>query len=91
MLAGIPQAPAIYNPLINFDEAKERQLTVLNLMKKFGFITSEQYTLAANEPLVLTSTPYPIEAPHFVMMVKNRLDEILFTESNTIDLKLTGV
>lgn len=90
MLAGIPQAPAIYNPLINFDEAKERQLTVLNLMKKFGFITSEQYTLAAYEPLVLTSTPYPIEAPHFVMMVKNRLDEILFTESNTIDLKLTG-
>jgi len=90
MLAGMPQAPAIYNPLINFDEAKERQLTVLSLMQKVGFITPEQYNSAKNEPLVLTSTPYPIEAPHFVMMVKNELDQIIFKENSPINLKASG-
>ncbi|MEN6392501.1 MAG: PBP1A family penicillin-binding protein [Anaerolineaceae bacterium] len=90
MLAGMPQAPAIYNPLINFDEAKERQLTVLSLMQKVGFITPEQYNSAKNEPLVLTSTPYPIEAPHFVMMVKNELDRIVFKENSPINLKASG-
>ncbi len=90
MLAGIPQAPAIYNPLIYFDKAKERQTTVLNLMEKVGFITSEQRSFAINEPLVLTSTPYPIEAPHFVMMVKNKLDQIIINNPAQIDLKLSG-
>lgn len=90
MLAGIPQAPAIYNPLINFENAKERQLVVLSLMQKAGYINSEQYLSAKNEPLVLSSTPYPIEAPHFVMMVKNKLDEILFNDESQMDLKNTG-
>jgi penicillin-binding protein 1C len=31
-LAGLPQAPALYDPYTNFDDAKERQRQVLNLM-----------------------------------------------------------
>lgn len=90
MLAGIPQTPAIYNPLINFDQAKERQKTVLRLMEKVEFISTQQRISASNEPLVLTSTPYPIEAPHFVMMVKNELDEIMFNDDQEINLKQYG-
>jgi len=90
MLAGIPQAPAIYNPLVNFEKAKERQIVVLDLLEKVGFITSDQRAMAVNEPLVLSATPYPIEAPHFVMMVNNKLDEILFNDTDNIDLKISG-
>ncbi len=90
MLAGIPQAPAIYNPLITFDKAKERQITVLNLMEKVGFISAEQRSFAEKEPLVLTSSPYPMEAPHFVMMVKNKLDQILIDDTDETNRKLSG-
>jgi len=77
LLAGLPQAPALYNPLIHPEAAKERQLVVLDLMEKSGMINAEQKGLASREVLVYADTPYPIEAPHFVMMVRAQLDEIL--------------
>jgi membrane peptidoglycan carboxypeptidase len=36
VIAGIPQAPALYNPYTNPDKAKQRQKTVLELMEKTG-------------------------------------------------------
>ena len=38
MLAGIPQSPSNYSPLINERLAKKRQKTVLNAMYKNGII-----------------------------------------------------
>ncbi|MEM8862846.1 MAG: transglycosylase domain-containing protein, partial [Chloroflexota bacterium] len=76
LLAGLPQAPAVYNPLVNPDTAKERQTVVLGLMLKDGMITAEAHDLALKEPLIYTTTPYPIEAPHFVEMVKAEVDAI---------------
>jgi penicillin-binding protein 1C len=80
MLAGLPQAPALYNPFTDFQAAKARQKDVLALMEKAGFITSEQRTLAENQRLVLVETPYPIEAPHFVMMGRAELDRLFTPE-----------
>ena len=76
LLAGLPQAPSLYNPFTNPDAAMERQRVVLGLMQKSGFINEEQRTLAEREKLVFASTPYPILAPHFVMMVSAQLDSI---------------
>ncbi|MEM9775402.1 MAG: penicillin-binding protein 1C [Chloroflexota bacterium] len=76
LLAGLPQAPAVYNPLVNPDAAKERQTVVLGLMLKDGMLSAEAYELALKEPLIYTTTPYPIEAPHFVEMVKAQVDGI---------------
>jgi len=42
ILAGLPQAPALYDPLTNPEAAKERQLVVLNLMVKYGAISQAQ-------------------------------------------------
>lgn len=78
LLAGLPQAPAIYNPYTDMAAAKQRQATVLELMEQQKYITSEQRTLAEREPLVLSDAPYPLEAPHFVMMVRSEIDS-LFT------------
>ena len=76
LLAGLPQAPALYNPLIDPQAAKNRQHIVLELMLKQGRITRDQHDLAARQPLVYTSAPYPIEAPHFVMLVQAQLDAL---------------
>ena len=81
LVAGLPQAPSIYNPYTDPDAAKERQRVVLGLMRKAGFIDEEQRTLAEREELILASTPYPIQAPHFVMMVRAALDG-MFTQDD---------
>ncbi|MDD2694652.1 MAG: penicillin-binding protein 1C [Anaerolineales bacterium] len=77
LLAGLPQAPAIYNPYTYPDKAKERQGVVLQLMEARGFTTPQERRLAEQEPLSYAEDPYPIEAPHFVMMVRSELDRLL--------------
>jgi len=68
-LAGLPQAPAVYDPLVNPQLASQRQSTVLQLMVKAGYITPAQAQAAADEPLAFAASPFPIRAPHFVMYV----------------------
>ena len=78
LLAGLPQAPSLYDPFTDLAAAKKRQAVVLGLMKKAGYLDAGQAALAEREPLVLAGTPYPMEAPHFVMMVRSQIDA-LFT------------
>ncbi len=80
LLAGLPQAPSLYNPLLNPEEAKKRQVVVLGLMEKEGLIDSEKRALAEEEPLVYAAAPYPMEAPHFVLWVRGQLDQLLSSE-----------
>ena len=42
MLAGLPQSPAVYNPLVNPVAAKARQAYVLEQMVRHGFITEAE-------------------------------------------------
>ena len=78
LLAGLPQAPSLYDPFTDLEAAKKRQAVVLGLMEKAGYLDAGQVDLAQREPLVLAGTPYPLEAPHFVMMVRSQIDA-LFT------------
>ena len=80
LIAGLPQGPSIYNPFLYPDDAKKRQEVVLFLMYKYGYLTKDQYELAVREPLNYISTPYPIEAPHFTMMVSASLDKFISPE-----------
>ena len=77
LLAGLPQAPGIYNPFTNPDLAKGRQVIVLGLMEKEGYITREERLSAESTPLSYNPTPYPIEAPHFIWLVKDQLDRLV--------------
>ena len=88
LIAGLPQGPAIYNPFVDPDAAKSRQKIVLELMRSQGYISKEILINAGNQPLLYTPTPYPIEAPHFVMMVAARIDELLPAESRNINREL---
>ncbi len=51
MLAGIPNSPSNYSPLVNETKAKQRQKLVLKAMKKNGYITSKEYKDAYNTKL----------------------------------------
>jgi len=75
LLAGLPQAPSVYDPLKDPEAAYARQRVVLDLMRKQGYISQEQNRLAAAERLHYASTVFPIEAPHFVMYVRAWLEQ----------------
>ncbi len=80
LLAGLPQAPAYYNPLENLEGARARQAVVLDLMVAQGYITGEQARQAKAEELYFASTPFDIRAPHFVMYVRGLLEQELGLE-----------
>ena len=51
LLAAIPKAPSKYDPINNYDDAKERQLYILNTLVKNSIITEEEKNNAYNEEL----------------------------------------
>lgn len=73
LLAGLPQAPTLYSPFGAHPElAEERQKEVLRRMVADGHITREQAEEAMNEKLQFRQET-GIQAPHFVMYVKEQL------------------
>ena len=97
LLAGLPQSPSVYDPLLYPEAAKKRQAVVLDLMVKHGDITADAARLAKAETLQYTASAFPIEAPHFVFYVWNLLEQkygpdVLnsgLTVQTTLDLDLT--
>lgn len=73
MIAGLPQAPAAYDPLSNPEAARERQRVVLDLMVKHGYISTEAADQAHSEQLQYAADSFPIEAPHFVTAIWTQL------------------
>lgn len=74
LLAGIIQNAALHDPLSNFDSARRRQRIVLNLMVQGGYLTQQEADAAYHDQLQFGSTPFPIDAPHFVMAVWKQLE-----------------
>ncbi|MFN8448108.1 MAG: transglycosylase domain-containing protein [Anaerolineae bacterium] len=74
LLAGLLQSPSAYDPLTDLDAAKARQSEVLDLMAQNGYITAAHAEIARRDPLQFAASPFPIEAPHFVMAVIKQLE-----------------
>ena len=53
MLAGLPNAPSLNSPYVDFHRAKERQLIVINAMEKLGVITKVEAESARIEEIIL--------------------------------------
>jgi membrane carboxypeptidase/penicillin-binding protein len=75
MLAALPNAPATYSPLTNPEEATIRQHLVLDAMFREGYITYDEILAAKTEELHYAPVRFDIEAPHFVMYVRQLLEE----------------
>ncbi|MBP9670351.1 penicillin-binding protein [Candidatus Woesebacteria bacterium] len=75
LLVGLPQAPSRYSPLGNPDSAKARQSLVLERMVDDKYISQEVATTAKNAELHFADSGTDISAPHFVMYVREILEE----------------
>lgn len=75
LLAGLPQAPSLYSPTGAYPElAKERQKEVLRRMMEDGYITQDEVNTVLSTELTFKKETN-IKAPHFVMYVKQVLEE----------------
>jgi len=76
LLAGLPQAPALYNPFTDPEAAKQRQSVVLGLLEKNGVLSADERQQAEQVPLSYNAAPFPIRAPHFAWLVKAQVDQL---------------
>jgi 1A family penicillin-binding protein len=75
MLAGLPQAPAYWDPYTNWEGARRRQAVVLDLMVKAGYISQAEADAAKAEELTLRPLELDVDAPHFVVWVQQLLEQ----------------
>src|SRR2546430_10505538 len=77
MLAGVIRGPTLYNPLINWSSAKQRQKTVLDAMIRDGKITASDaataYTEDISPPKHMFMPENHVVAPAFVRYVTGLL------------------
>jgi penicillin-binding protein 1A len=98
MLAGLPNGPTYYDPLLHKDRAKARQAVVLSAMVKQGMINQTQADEAQDAPLnFVFKEERSSQAPHFVDFVFEQLENLYgpnavnrggFVVTTTLDLKL---
>lgn len=76
-IAALPQAPSLYSPYGNNKNLLvERKNLVLKKMYENNLISEEQYTTALKEDVIFQpKTVGGIKAPHFVMFVKDYLEQ----------------
>ncbi len=83
LLAGLPRAPAYYDPFTNLQAARDRQAYVLEQMERTGAITPTQWAEASAARLQFRapSDGGPREAPHFVNYVRELVEAQFGTEA----------
>lgn len=78
MLAGLPKAPSLFNPVINPRRAKQRQLYVLRRMHELSILNDEEYEQAQAAPVSVkreSVTEYAVHAEFVAEMVRQTLYE----------------
>ncbi|OGM74130.1 hypothetical protein A3H19_03735 [Candidatus Woesebacteria bacterium RIFCSPLOWO2_12_FULL_39_9] len=76
ILAGLPKSPTQYSPFgPNPQAAIDRKNEVLNLMHTNGFITQSQKEETQKEVPIFAENKTDIKASHFVMFVRELLEE----------------
>ena len=75
LLAGLPQAPSQYNPLLAPTAAKARRNEVLRKMEKLGYVSSERARAAMESGLQvdLSHSYFAHRQPYFFDYVEHRL------------------
>ena len=102
LLAGLVQAPSRTSPFTHPEQAKKRQVYILNRMVEEGVISSYDLIKALRTPLHITgkSLPYLERAPYFVEHVRKYIEEkygkdALYKKGlqvyTTLDLEMQGV
>lgn len=81
LLAGLPQAPALWDPYTAPDKAIGRQWEVLTLMVKEGYVTLNEAQAALNQTNIFVYNMRPpvvtVRYPHFTFTVLQQAEDIL--------------
>lgn len=90
MIAGLPKAPSVYNPIVNAERALERRNYVLRRMLTLHFIQPTDYQKAINTPDDAATQPSNIEfnAPFIAEMARQELVDRYGEEAYTLGLKV---
>lgn len=85
MIAGLPQAPSVYDPFTNIEKARNRQAIVIGRMAEVGFITEEEKSKAAFADLkfaepVTQKGFHGYKFPYFTTYVIKKLFEMYNAE-----------
>jgi len=85
MLAGIPRAPAIYDPINNIEATKARQEQVIDLMARHGYLTKDEAAALKALPVAIREGRLPGsppeaargEAPHAAIYARDLLPRLI--------------
>jgi penicillin-binding protein 1A len=90
MIAGLPKAPSLFNPIINPARALERRNYVLKRMLALHYIDENQYKDAVNQIDNASSQPNNIEleAPFIAEMVRQEMTSQYGENAYTLGLKV---
>lgn len=78
ILVGIPKSPSNYSPITNLENAKKRQLLILEAMVKNGYITEEEKDNAYNEELTFYGN-FKSDNSKTIMYYKDAVMEELYS------------
>lgn len=88
LIAGLPQAPSVYNPYNNKELAKKRRNQVLKRMLTMKYITKDEYENSINADITLSTIPQLYitnKAPYFSDYIMKELEELGFHENDVIN------
>lgn len=101
MLAGLPKAPSLLNPLANARAARKRRDHVLSRMHEQGYIDDDLYIRALGEPIDASYHDLTVEvkAPYAAELVREQLEQMygenIYTDGfkvyTTIDSRLQDI
>ncbi|MGZ5575575.1 MAG: penicillin-binding protein 1A [Methylobacter sp.] len=85
MIAGLPKAPSIYNPITNEIRAIERRNYVLHRMLELNHITQQEYENASRQPSTakIQSVSPEISALYLAEMVRQKMFELYGEQAYT--------
>ncbi len=95
MLAGLPKAPSIYNPIVNPKRATARQQYIIDRMVDNGFISAEEATAARAQKLrYRTQSEVPVHAEFVAetarQLVFNQYGEEAYTRGLNVTVSVNA-
>lgn len=90
MIAGLPKAPSLYNPITDEERALQRRNYVLRRMLELNYITQEAYEEAETQPSTakLQTVTTQLTAPYLAEMVRQKMVEQYGDQAYTSGFKV---
>ncbi len=90
MIAGLPKAPSLYNPITNPERAIERRNYVLHRMLELNYITQQDYDVSSlqSSSAKLQSVVPEVSALYLAEMVRQKILELYGEQAYTSGFKV---